>query len=214
MIKYVFFDLDGTITEPADGITSSARYALEQFGIKVKSNTELLAFIGPPLQDSFKNFYGMDEKMAFEAVKIYRKHYLENGIFKCSLYPNIVTLLRKLKELGYILVVATSKPQPYAIDILKHFNILDYFTFVSGASLDTKRSKKEDIIKYAMENLNIKDSSQIIMIGDRKFDVIGARKHNIDCIGVLYGYGNLQEFLDENCKYIVKDVLDILNILK
>lgn len=214
MIKYVLFDLDGTITEPAEGITNSARYALEQFGIKVKSNTELLAFIGPPLQDSFKDFYGFDDKKAKEAVLAYREHYKEIGMLQCTLYPNIELLLKTLKERNYTLAIATSKPEVFAIEILKHFKLDGYFDFIAGASLDMKRCKKEDVINHALKNLNITNTNEVIMIGDRKHDVLGARIHNIDCIGVLYGYGSKEEFLDCKCKYIVNETLDILEILK
>lgn len=214
MLKYVFFDLDGTIIEPAKGITNSAKYALEKYGINVKSNDELLPFIGPPLMDSFKQFYGFDDKKANEAVSYYREYYKEKGIFECSLYPHIITLLKKLKDKGYTLIIATSKPELFAIEILKHFRIDNYFSFVAGASMDGKISKKEDVIKYALNHLNINDSTEVIMVGDRMHDVIGARKNNIDCIGVLYGYGSEQEFVNCNCKYIVSNQLDILEILK
>ena len=214
MIRYVLFDLDGTIIEPAEGITNSAKYALEYFNINVKSNNELLNFIGPPLLDSFKDYYGFDDNKALEAIKIFRKYYQDIGILQCSLYPNIKILLNNLKERGYILAIATSKPQVYATKILKHFNIDKYFTLIAGASLDGKISKKADVIKYALDTLNIKNNHEVIMVGDRMHDVIGAQFHNIDCIGVLYGYGSKEEFIDCNCNYIISNPLDILEILK
>ena len=113
MIRYVLFDLDGTIIEPAEGITNSAKYALEYFNINVKSNNELLNFIGPPLLDSFKDYYGFDDNKALEAIKMFRKYYQDIGILQCSLYPNIEILLNNLKEKGYILAIATSKPQVF-----------------------------------------------------------------------------------------------------
>ena len=153
MYKYVFFDLDGTITDPAEGITSSAAYALKKYGVNVKSNAELLSFIGPPLQDSFKDFYGFDAETAMEAVRLYRKHYKDHGIFQCYVYENIEKLLIELIKRGYKLAVATSKPEEYAIDILKHFNLDKYFNFIAGATFDTKRCKKGDVIKHALNNL-------------------------------------------------------------
>ena len=214
MIEYVFFDLDGTITNPASGITNSAKYALEKFGVKVKSNAELLAFIGPPLQDSFKEFYGFDLHTAMKAVKVYRKHYKDHGIFDCYIYENIETLLKTLKEKGYKLALATSKPQKYAVKILQHFDLDKYFDFISGATFSLERCDKADIIKYALDNLKIDDTSKVVMVGDRKYDVEGARIHNIECIGLLHGFGGLDELKSANAKYIVKDPLEILEIIK
>ena len=214
MIEYVFFDLDGTITEPSEGITNSAKYALEKFGVHVKSTAELLPFIGPPLQESFQEFYGFDLHTSMRAVKLYRKHYKDHGIYQCSLYENIEELFIKLKERVYKLAVATSKPEKYAVKILKHFNLDKYFDFIAGATFGTTRCRKGEVIKHALDNLNISDNSKVIMIGDRKHDVLGAKLHNIDTIGVLYGFGSLEEFKEVDCKYIVSNTLDILEILK
>ena len=214
MIEYVFFDLDGTITEPSEGITNSAKYALEKFGVHVKSTAELLPFIGPPLQDSFQEFYGFDLHTSMRAVKLYRKHYKDHGIYQCSLYDNIEELFIKLKERGYKLAIATSKPEKYAEKILKHFNLDKYFDFIAGATFSAIRCKKSEVIKHALDNLNITDSSKVIMVGDRKHDVLGAKEHNIETIGVLYGFGSIEEFEEVNCKYVVSKALDILEILK
>ena len=214
MLKYILFDLDGTITEPSLGITNSAKYALEKLGIKVNNNQDLLFFIGPPLMETFKEYYGFDDNMATLAVEKYREHYKDIGMMQCELYPSIEKLLIELKNMGYTLAIATCKPKIFAVPILKHFNLDKYFTYIAGASIDGNISLKEEVIQDALNNLNVTNNQEVIMIGDRKHDVIGAKKHNIDCIGVLYGYGSKQEFIDCNCKYIVNDVLDILELIK
>ena len=212
MYKNVLFDLDGTLTNPVLGITNGFIYALEKYNIKVLEVEKLYSFIGPPLFDSFKTFNFTDEE-ANQAVMYYREYYKDKGLLENELYDNIHIMLQSLKDRGYLLVVATSKPTVFSVEILKHFGLDKYFTFVSGASLDGKLSKKGDIIKVALDNLNLKPS-ETIMVGDRKHDIFGAKEHNLDSIGVLYGFGNEEELVDAGATYIIKEVLDILNILK
>ena len=214
MIKYVFFDLDGTITDPKSGIVASARYALSKFDITVNDDKELLPFIGPPLIESFKEFYGFDQNKAVRAVKHYRKYYKEKGLFDCFLYEDIEELFIKLKENGYKLAVATCKPEKYAIKLLKYLKMDKYFDFISGATFDETRNSKESVIAQALEKLEITDNNEVIMVGDRKYDVIGANYHNINTIGVLFGYGGLKELEEVKCKYIVSKPLEILEVLK
>ena len=213
MYKYIFLDLDGTLTDPFLGITNSVKYALKKFNID-KTNKELKCFIGPPLRYSFSKYYNFSSEQAEEAVKYYREVYAVKGLFENELYPDTIYVLEELKKLGLKLVLATSKPEKFSIQILKHFYIYDYFDFCSGASLDKTRDSKSDVIKYALETLNIKDTGEVLMVGDRFHDVVGARDFNIDCCYVTFGYGSKNEAIEYNAKYIIDDFKDLIKIVK
>lgn len=201
--RYILFDLDGTITNPKSGITKSVAYALEKFGIFVENLEELRVFIGPPLRNSFREFYGLGEVEAEQAVAYYREYYQEQGIFDCFLYPGIPELLQKLKAQGRKVILATSKPTEYAIQLLEHFQLIDYFDFVGGSSMDAGRTEKADVIRYILEHYSAEPeesrtgadqiTKQMVMIGDRKFDYEGAKEFGIPCILVSYGYGERAE---------------------
>jgi len=190
----ILFDLDGTLTDPMTGITKSVQYALARFGIKVNDLRELLGFIGPPLKGSFQNFYGFSDTQANEAVEIYREYFSKTGLFENEIYPGIPQLLKTLTEQGKKLYLATSKPTVFATQILEHFSISQYFSFVGGSLLSGERVEKEDVIHYVLEENKIKKETAV-MIGDRSFDIEGAKACGLSSIGVLYGYGNRDEFL-------------------
>lgn len=209
VFKYLLFDLDGTLTDQGLGITNSIMYALQKFGIKVEDRTSLYKFIGPPLRDSFEAFYGFSREDSELAVQYYRENYKEKGLYENEVYDGIEELLIQLKERDKSLLVATSKPEPFAIRILQHFNLYNYFDFVAGATMDEARNKKADVIQYAMESFNIEKSSAI-MIGDREHDIIGAKENNLDSIGVLYGYGSHDELKNAGAMFLVEKPLDIL----
>ena len=206
MKKYILFDLDGTITDPKEGITKSVAYALSKFGIKVDSLNELCKFIGPPLKDSFIEYYNFNDDEAEKAIKYYREYFSDRGIYENQVYKGFEDILISLKENNKVLIVATSKPTIFAQKILEHFNLRKYFSFVSGSNLDGTRVKKSEVIQYALERNNIKDLSEVIMIGDRKHDVYGAKEIGIESIGVLYGYGDYEELYDNGANYIVNNV--------
>lgn len=212
MYKYVFFDLDGTLTDPFEGITNSVAYALEKFEIRVEDRKTLSPFIGPPLVDSFKEFFGFDEVTANKAVGYYREYFGLKGLYENKVYNGVEKTLKELKKRGYKLVIATSKPEIFTVKILGKFGLLQYFDFVSGATLDQTRTKKSDVIAYAIEKLQIVDKTSIIMVGDRKFDVEGARQNGIDAIGVLYGYGDSEEMEKARPKIIIEDILELLEL--
>jgi len=195
--KYMLFDLDGTLTDPQEGITNSVAYALEQYGIHVEDRSSLNKFIGPPLKDSFMEYYGFTEDRAEEAVWKYREYFNEDGIFENKVYPGIPQMLQHLKDQGKILIVATSKPTVYAKRILERFELSQYFADVQGSEMDGRRTKKEEVISYALEQNQITDNAQAVMIGDREHDIIGAKKCGLDSIGVLFGYGSREEM--EGC---------------
>lgn len=189
----ILFDLDGTLTDPGLGITNSVMYALNAFGIETPDRRELYKFIGPPLLDSFARFYGMSPADCREALRLYRVRFVDGGMFENEVYPGIPRLLERLKAAGYRLLVATSKPEPYSIQILEHFGLAGYFEFIAGSSMDETRSTKDAVIAYALERAGITDPGRAIMVGDRLHDVEGAAANGMRCIGVLYGYGSREE---------------------
>lgn len=213
MYQNILFDLDGTLTDPGVGITNSAMYALEKWNIKVAERSELYKFIGPPLRDSFMKFYDFSEEQAKEAIVYYREYFKDKGIFENEVYPGIVELLQQLKASGKKIVLATSKPEEFAIRILKHFDLFDYFDFVGGAYMDGVRNKKGEVIQYALESAGITDLSATVMIGDREYDIIGAKENGLDSIGVLFGYGSREELEEAGATYIAETVGDILKFL-
>ena len=210
--QYIFFDLDGTLTEPKVGITKSVAYALEYYGIHVEDLDTLCPFIGPPLADSFMKFYGFDSEKAMDAIRVYREYFRDKGIFENEVYEGVRELLENIKASGRKTVLATSKPEEFAVRILEHFDLAKYFDVVAGASMDEKRNKKGDVIKYAMEKGAFR-SENAVMIGDREHDIFGARENGLDSIGVLYGYGSRQELENAGADYIAETVQDILRYL-
>lgn len=213
--KYLLFDLDGTLTEPGLGITNSIIYALDKFGIKENDRESLYRFIGPPLMDSFMEFYNFDEEKARKAMGYYREYFSEKGLFENRVYDGIKELLSQLKAGGYRLLVATSKPTEYSLRILDKFELLEYFEYVSGSSLSENNSAKSIIIHNAINALGITEEarSQVLMIGDRHHDIDGAGFNGIDSLAVLYGYGNLEEFKKAGATYIVETVSELGNFL-
>lgn len=213
MKKYLLFDLDGTLTDPMLGITKSVRYALNKFGIEVEDLNQLCKFIGPPLKDSFMDFYNLTEEDASKAITYFREYFSTKGIYENEVFYNIEDMLISLKEQNKSLIIATSKPTVFAEKILEHFNLKKYFDFISGSNLDNTRTKKADVIKYALDENGLTDISEIIMIGDREHDVIGAKSLGIECIGILHGYGSYDELSDSGAAYIVKDVNELHSLL-
>lgn len=211
--KYLLFDLDGTLTDPQEGITNSVAYALAQYGIHVEDRTSLNKFIGPPLKDSFMEYYGFPKAQAEEAVWEYREYFNEDGIFENKVYPGIPKMLQRLKEQGKILIVATSKPTVYAKRILERFELIQYFEDVQGSEMDGSRTKKDEVIRYALEQNKISDKAQAVMIGDREHDIIGACKCGLDSIGVLFGYGSRKELEDCGAGQIVDSISMLEEIL-
>ncbi len=206
----ILFDLDGTLTDPGMGITNSVMYALKKFGITETDREKLYRFIGPPLSESFEKFYGFSTLAAMLAVDYYREYYAEQGIFENKLYEGIDSLLEQLYEQGNQIVLATSKPEIFAKKILKHFQIDQYFYFVSGSFLDGKRTDKAEVISHALKECN---DPKALMVGDRKHDVIGARKCGLDCVGVLFGYGSRAELEEAGAKWLVNDVNELKSFL-
>ena len=185
--KYLFFDLDGTLTDPMQGITRSVQYALRHFGIEVTDLRELCPFIGPPLADSFRELYGMSDADAQTAVVKYREYFTPKGIFENRLYPGIPELLAATVAAGCVNVMATSKPTPFARQIAQHFGFAEHFRLISGSTLDGRRTTKADVIRHALGELQIAPR-EAVMIGDRRYDVEGAAETGLDSIAAAWGY--------------------------
>lgn len=203
----IIFDLDGTITEPEEGIVNGVIYALSKFNIGVEDRKSLHRFIGPPLRDSFRDFYGLTEAETEAAVKYYREYYSVNGLVENELMPGMKDALISLNNAGCKLYVATSKPEIYAKKILDNLGVLNLFQVVAGSLLDGSRDKKELVIDYLLEESGIRFDTnytdKTVMIGDRCFDIEGAKAMGLDNIGVTFGYGSRKEFLKAGAMKIV-----------
>lgn len=213
-MKYstLLFDLDGTLTDPKPGITKSVQYALARFGIVQDDLDQLEPFIGPPLVDSFQRFYRFSEAEAWQAVHYYREYFTDRGLYENELYPGISELLTRLAEQGARLYVATSKPEAFAERIVRHFGIASYFQAIVGAELDGARSDKTEIIRHVLQTRQLSQAGAV-MIGDRKYDLIGARNNGIASIGVGYGYGGDNELIPAQPTYYCATLPDLAALL-
>lgn len=211
---YLLFDLDGTLTDPKLGITSCVAYALESFGIHITDLDTLTCFIGPPLVDSFMEYYSLSKEDALKALEKYRERFRTIGLFENRVYNGIEEFLQELTDLGFQLILATSKPLIYAKQILSYFHLESYFTFLAGSELDGTRAKKGEVIAYALEKCQISNLSQALMIGDRKHDILGAKENHIDSMGVLFGYGDREELLLAGADYIMESIEEMRNFFK
>lgn len=205
--RYILFDLDGTLTDPQEGIINSIQHALKRYGIK-KEDHELLHFIGPPLHHSFTEIFGTEEK-AFEAVAVYREYYATKGIFENMVYAGMPELLNDLTADNKTLFVATSKPTVFAEQIIKHYNIAHHFKAVVGSNLDGSHTDKKEIIQTILDQIPGVDRNELLMIGDRKFDIVGAKHHRIDCAAVTFGYGTLEELQQEKPTHLVNTIEEL-----
>lgn len=208
----ILFDLDGTLTDPREGITRAVQYALASFGIREENLDRLCPFIGPPLFDSFQEFYGFGEEQARRAILEFQTYFKRQGMFENRVYEGMEQMLEDLKKTGVRLAVATSKPEPFAKQILEHFGLSGYFERVCGANLDETRGRKGEVIAYALEELGLQKAerpdwrSEVLMVGDRKHDVLGAHEHGIPCVGVLYGYGSRAELEAAEAEFLMENV--------
>ncbi|MDE7352360.1 MAG: HAD hydrolase-like protein [Acetatifactor sp.] len=216
MKKYLLFDLDGTLTDPKVGICTCVQYALASFGIQEPDLDKLEPFIGPPLKESFMEFYQMDPETADAAVEKYRERFRDTGIFENKLYDGVPEMLKTLCGKGLFLAVASSKPTVFVERILEHFNIARYFKVVVGSELDGTRVNKDEVVEEALKRLfedKPVQKDQVYMIGDRKFDVEGARALGVESVGVTYGYGRLEELKAARADYIVRSVEELQKFL-
>lgn len=211
MYTTFLFDLDGTLTDPKEGIVNSVIYALRKMGIDEQDHNKLLSFIGPPIQHSFANIYGMNEEQVTDAVTYYREYFKTKGMFENHVYEHIPSVLQDLKDTGKRLFVATSKPTVFAKQILEHFQMAHYFKEIVGSNLDGTRIAKAEIIQHILHTYDGLGKEDVVMVGDREHDIIGARQVGIDSIGVLYGYGSNEELVAAGATHISKDVESLKN---
>ena len=209
MYNTVLFDLDGTLTDPGMGITNSVAYSLKKFEIEVEDRKELYKFIGPPLHESFMKYCGFSDEDAEKAIVYYREYFRDTGIFENEVYDGIENLLGEIRNSGRKIILATSKPEEFAKRILVHFGLDKYFDFAAGATMDTSRSKKGDVIAYALKESGCSPENAV-MVGDRLHDILGAKENGLDSIGVLFGYGSREELEKAGADYIAETVNDIL----
>ena len=211
MIKYILFDLDGTLTNPKEGITKCVQYALGHFGIE-RDCDELISFIGPPLKEKFMEYASLSEEDGIRAVEIYRERFAPIGIFENEIYDGIIPMLEKLKTQGKVLALATSKPTVFAERIVEKYGIKPFLAHIEGSELDGRNTDKAQVIKNAMHKLGAA-SENTIMVGDREHDLIGAEKNNIKCIGVSYGFGTEEELENGKALKIAHSTGELLEIL-
>lgn len=207
--EYIFFDLDGTISDSASGIIGAVLYALDKMGITEQDKSSLTKFVGPPLVESFTKYYGFQGDDLEKAINAFREYFQDKGIMENTMYEGIPEMLNNLRNGGRRLAVATSKPEIFARSILHRYGITDCFEFIAGSAIDETRTKKDEVISYALETLSVKDPKTVLMVGDRSHDVLGAKKCGLDCLGVLYGYGSRRELEDAGAVCIAETVSDI-----
>ena len=219
MFEYILFDLDGTLTDPKLGITSSVQYALRALGIEEPSLDRLEPFIGPPLADSFREFYGLEGERLATAIDKYRERFATQGIFENEIYPGIPQMLADLKAKGKKLAIASSKPTLFVEQILEHFEIGKYFDHVVGSNMDGPRGPKEEVVEETLRQMLTVEMTPaqkrdaVAMVGDRKFDIEGARAHGITSVGVLFGYAPEGELEEAGADYIVNSVRSLQVLL-
>lgn len=218
MFEYILFDLDGTLTDPKLGITSSVQYALRALGIEEPSLDRLEPFIGPPLADSFREFYGLEGERLATAIDKYRERFATQGIFENEIYPGIPQMLADLKAKGKKLAIASSKPTLFVEQILEHFEIEKYFDHVVGSNMDGTRGTKEEVVEETLRQMLTVEMTPgqkrdaVAMVGDRKFDIEGARAHGITSVGVSFGYAPEGELEEAGADFIVNSV-DSLHVV-
>lgn len=208
--KAILFDLDGTLTDSGPGIINCARLALEHFGLSIPTDEQMRVFVGPPLHETFIKF-GVPADRTDEAIQVYRSRYIPIGKFENTPYPGIPELLEALVNAGHRLYVATSKPETMSIEILEHFGLAKYFTRICGASFDQSRSSKDAVIAYLLEETG--ERNRMVMVGDTKFDILGAKAHGIPAIGVAWGYGEVQDMVNAGAVGIANTTEELLEML-
>ena len=210
----ILFDLDGTLTDPAEGITKAVEAALNHYGITVADRAALHKFIGPPLDESFPEFYGFDAARTAEATEVFRAYFDRQGWRENIPYPGVEDMLRDLRAAGKRLLVATSKPEVFALRIMEHFGLAQYFDHICGAPMDNQEgAKKAAVIRDALRRSGVEDLHAAVMVGDRRHDIDGARQAGLEAVGVLWGYGDLQELEASHPVHIVESFDGLKRVL-
>ncbi|MBR2062437.1 MAG: HAD-IA family hydrolase [Anaerotignum sp.] len=207
----ILFDLDGTLTDSAEGVIRACQYMQEKLGFEVWPAENLKFIVGPPLMKTFMEDFGMEQEMAEKAMVTYREYYTTIGLFENKVYPGVVEMLADLKAKGKRMAVATSKKESLAVTILNHFDIAKYFEVIGGDARELGRDTKAKVIDYVLETMQA-EKEDVIMVGDRKFDIEGAHALGIPCIAVEFGYGDREEFEAYNADFIAATAEDVVNL--
>lgn len=213
MKSFILFDLDGTLTDPGPGITNCVTYALGKFNIQPSSREELYPYIGPPLTWSFQEYHGLTVQQAEQALLYYRERFSVKGLFENDVYAGIPEMLEQLRQAGATLMIATSKPEEFTRRILEHFDLAKYFSFVAGNTLNEERPTKASVIQYILDTHPEVTPSNAVMVGDRKFDVLGAAAFGIPAIGVLFGYGSREELTEAGAAMLAETPQQLEHLL-
>ena len=212
-MKAILFDLDGTLIDSSEGITKSTQYALAHYGIIENDLSKFYKFIGPPLVASFKKYYDFPEEQAVEAVAVYRERYNKIGLFECSLYPGVRECIEKLKAQGYLIGMASSKPEVSCRRILEHFGILELFDDVVGATFDGRIDTKEEVLNEVMRRWSDVPKDEMCLIGDTMFDVEGANQVGIRTVAVTFGFGDVEQMVKAGAVAICEDMTKLPEIV-
>lgn len=213
MVRYLLFDLDGTLLDSYEGVAQSVVHALKSLGKPIPDQKELRRYLGPTLWDSFSTIAGLRGKETEQAILAYRERYETVGVYEYRFFEELLPTLEKLRERGFVLAVATAKPTEFAELVLKDAGLYDAFDFIGGATKTEERARKEQVIAYVLRSLNISDRSEVLMIGDRDNDVYGAKANGIACCGVLYGYGGRTELVQSGADFLIGRLSELLIIL-
>lgn len=212
MYKAILFDLDGTLTDSGEGITKSVQYALEKIGKPEPDLEKLRVFVGPPLMEQFMKYADVDEATGRKAVELYRERYLPIGIYENEVYPGVEEMLAGLKEQGYLLGVASSKPEKLVLQVLEHFGLTHFFDEIAGSEMNGSRTRKSEVIEEVLSRFHLENHrDQVILVGDKEHDVLGAREAGLDCVAVSYGYGSMEELTEAGPLKIVHSAEEVLD---
>lgn len=213
MYKYILFDLDGTLLNTYKGVSNGVRYTLEYYGLPIPEEKEMRKYLGPPLRDSFSRFAGIPDERLDEAIAKFREYYFDKGVLEYELFEDLKPSFAKLCEMGCKLAVATSKLEKGAFIILEDAGLIDEFDFICGSTQDESRSTKDQVVAHVIEHFGITDKSEVLMVGDRDNDIVGAHKNGIKCCGFLSGFGSLEEMQEYGADYIIRYISEIFEIL-
>ncbi|MBQ2468145.1 MAG: HAD hydrolase-like protein [Clostridia bacterium] len=211
--RHIFFDFDGTVIDTGKGVKNGVKYALEHYGFKIPDTSVLNGFMGPPLSSSFPGYYGLTAEQTEDAIRVYREYYSSKGVYEFELYPGIENLLKTLRDHGRDLFIASTKPEKFVKLIMADAGLDKYFRFIGGATLDGSMEDKPDIINYVLANNSDLDRSSSVMIGDRKFDINGAKICGLPSIAVLYGYGSREELEEAGADAFASSTGELLDLL-
>lgn len=211
--RHIFFDLDGTLIDSGTGIINAVKYALNKYNINENNPAVLRSFVGPPLNQQFIDCYNFSEEQSLQAVQYFREYYSTTGILENNVYPQIPELLNSLYQMNLKLLIASSKPEKFVKKILAQHDLLKYFTFVGGSLFDGSRVNKDDVLSYVLTEMQIQQFDDCIMIGDRKYDILGAKKFGFTSVGVTYGYGERCELQAVNADFLIDRPLELIDIV-